>query len=181
MSKPRISAPNNGIVNSTLSAPSVTRPSDQAEPERASARCTLSKSLSTARMQFRSGLRCIGCMGLLPLRHTPGIQYCTLCRPGARRHTVYVCFEYRNPHGWQCKFFEWNLITPAGKTIAFRNESLLLRIARWGSGAPYLHSLRTIAEGIRAGRGAFYVRLTDAQHKKLRGTLPATREAEGLE
>lgn len=40
-----------------------------------------SKSLSPTRMQVRSGQRCIGCMGLLPPPHTPGIQYCTLCRP----------------------------------------------------------------------------------------------------
>lgn len=50
------------------------------------------KDLSLARMQVRSGQRCIGCMGPLPPPHTPDLRYCTLCRPGARRHTVYVSF-----------------------------------------------------------------------------------------
>lgn len=130
-----------------------------------------SKSLSPVRMQIRSGQRCIRCMGLLPLPHTPDIRYCTLCRPGARRHTVYVSFAYRHPYGWQCKFLEWNLITPAGKSVTFHDEALLLEIARRGGGVPYAHSLQRIADGIRARRGTFYLRLTDAQHKKLQRTL----------
>jgi hypothetical protein len=129
------------------------------------------KGLSPARMQVRSGERCIGCMGLLPPPHTPGVQYCTLCRPGARRHTVYVSFAYRHPYGWQCKFLEWNLITPAGKSVTFRDERLLFEMARCGGGVPYAHSLPHIAAGIKAGRGTFYLRLTDAQHTKLQRTL----------
>ena len=129
------------------------------------------KGLSPARMQVRSGQRCIGCMGLLPPPHTPGVQYCTLCRPGARRHTVYVSFASRPPYGWHCKFLEWNLITPAGKSVIFRDEKLLFKMARCGGGVPYAHSLPHIAAGIKAGRGTFYLRLTDAQHTKLQRTL----------
>lgn len=36
---------------------------------------------------------------------------------------------------------------------------------------PYAHSLPRIVDGIRAERGTFYLRLTDAQHKKLQSTL----------
>jgi hypothetical protein len=132
-----------------------------------------SKGLSPARMQVRSGQRCIGCMGLLPPPHTPGLRYCTLCRPGARRHTVYVSFKRCHSYGWHCEFLEWNLITPAGKSVTFRDETLLLKMARCGGGVPYAHSLPRIAEGIRAGRGTFYLRLTDAQHTKLQRTLLA--------
>ena len=129
------------------------------------------KGVSPARMQVRSGQRCSGCMGLLPPPHTPGLRYCTLCRPGARRHTVYVSFKRCDPHGWQVNFLEWNLITPAGKSVTFRDEKLLLKMAQCGGGVPYAHSLPRIVDGIRAGRGTFYLRLTDAQHKKLRSTL----------
>jgi hypothetical protein len=132
---------------------------------------TPSKGLSPARMQIRAGQRCIGCMGLLPPPHTPGVKYCTLCRPGARRHTVYVSFKRCYPDGWQCKFLEWNLITPAGKSVTFRDERLLFEMARCGGGVPYAHSLPHIAAGIKAGRGTFYLRLTDAQHEKLHSTL----------
>jgi len=132
------------------------------------------KGLSPARMQVQSGLRCMGCMGLLPRPHTPGPRYCTLCRPGARRHTVYVSFKRSHPHGWQCKFLEWNLITPAGKSVTFSDAKLLLEMARCGGGVPYAHSLQHIAAGIRAGRGTFYLRLTDAQHAKLQRTLQAS-------
>ncbi len=139
-----------------------------------------SKGLSPARMQVRSGQRCIGCMGLLPSPHKTGVQYCTLCRPGTKRHTVYVSFAYRHPHGWHCKFLEWNLITPVGKSITFRDESLLFEMARCGGGVPYAHSLPHIAAGIRAGRGIFYLRLTDAQHAKLQRTLQVTGNTTSL-
>jgi len=129
------------------------------------------KGISPARQQVRSGERCIGCMGLLPPPHTPGVQYCTLCRPGARRHTVYVSFKRCHPDGWRCEFFEWNLITPAGKSVTFRDETLLFKMARCGGGVPYAHSLPHIVAGIRAGRGIFYLRLNDAQQKKLHRTL----------
>ena len=129
------------------------------------------KGISPARMQVRSGQRCIGCMGLLPPPHTPGLRYCTLCRPGARRHTVYVSFKRCHPEGWQCEFLEWNLITPAGKSVTFRDETLLFKMARCGGGVPYAHSLPHIAAGIKAGRGTFYLRLNDAQHKKLQSSL----------
>lgn len=138
------------------------------------------KGLSLARTQVRSGQRCIGCMGLLPPPHTPGLQYCTLCSPGARRHTVYVSFTRCHPYGWQCKFLEWNLITPAGKSVTFRDEGLLLKMARCGGGVPYAHSLPRIVDGIRAGRGTFYLRLTDAQHKKLQSTLHVADAADNL-
>lgn len=141
---------------------------------------TPSKGLSPARMQIRAGQRCIGCMGLLPPPHTPGLRYCTLCRPGARRHTVYVSFKRCQPYGWQCNFLEWNLITPAGKSFTFRDETLLLEMARCGGGVPYAHSLPRIADGIRAGRGIFYLRLTDAQHKKLQSTLQAAGSTTSL-
>jgi hypothetical protein len=139
----------------------------------AQARSTPHKGISPARMQVRSGQRCIGCMGLLPPPHVPGVRYCTLCHPGGRRHTVYVSFAYRHPYGWQCKFLEWNLITPAGKSVTFRDERLLFEMARCGGGVPYAHSLPHIAAGIKAGRGTFYLRLTDAQHTKLQRTLQA--------
>ena len=138
------------------------------------------KGLSPARTQVRLGQRCIGCMGLLPPPHTPGVQYCTLCHPGARRHTVYVSFKRCHPDGWQCKFLEWNLITPAGKSVTFSDETLLLKMARYGGGVPYAHSLPYIAAGIKAGRGMFYLRLTDAQHAKLRRTLPAAGSTTSL-
>lgn len=138
------------------------------------------KGLSPARMQVRSGYRCIGCMGLLPPPHTPGIQYCTLCRPGGRRHTVYVSFERCHPYGWRCEFLEWNLITPAGKSVTFRDERLLFEMARCGGGVPYADSLSNIAAGIRAGRGTFYLRLTDAQHAKLQRTLQVTGNTTSL-
>jgi hypothetical protein len=133
-------------------------------------RCT---NLPMIRMQIRSGQRCIGCLGLLPPPHKPEITYCILCRPQGRRHTVYVSFAYRPAQGWHCKFLEWNLITPAGKPVILRDEDLLLKMAHWGGGIPFAHSLQTIVDGIRKGRGTFYLRLTDAQHKKLKSRLQA--------
>jgi hypothetical protein len=146
----------------------------------AQARSAPRKGISPARTQVRLGQRCIGCMGLLPPPHTPGIQYCTLCRPGARRHTVYVSFTRCHPHGWHCKFLEWNLITPAGKSVTFQDERLLMEMARCGGGVPYAHSLPRIVDGIRAGRGTFYLRLTDAQHNKLHSTLQVTDNTNSL-
>lgn len=136
-----------------------------------------SNSASLIRMQLKLGQRCRRCLGLLPPPHTPEVSYCTICRPGARRHTVYVSFVYRHPYGWYCRFLEWNLITPAGKSVFVRDEALLLEMARRGGGAPFAHSLPRIANGIRAGRGTFYLRLTDAQHKKLQHTLQAADAA----
>jgi hypothetical protein len=93
---------------------------------------------------------------------------------------VYVSFKRRHPDGWQCKFLEWNLITPAGKPVTFRDERLLFKMARCGGGTPYAHSLPHIAAGIKAGRGTFYLRLTDAQHAKLRRTLQAAGSTTSL-
>ena len=139
------------------------------------------KGLSPARMEVRAGQRCMGCMGLLPPPHTPGIQYCTLCRPGARRHTVYVSFKRCHPDGWHCEFFEWNLITPAGKSVTFHDKRLLFKMARCGGGVPYAYSLPHIAAGIKAGRGTFYLRLTDTQREKLRSTLQVAGSTTTLE
>ena len=136
----------------------------------AQARSAPPKGITPVRAEVRAGQRCIGCKGLLPPPHIPGMRYCTLCQPGARRHTVYVSFA-RCQHGWQCKFLEWNLITPAGKTVTFQDEKLLLKMAQCGGGVPYAHSLPRIAAGIKAGRGTFYLRLTDAQRTKLQSTL----------
>ena len=146
----------------------------------AQARSAPRKGISPARAEVRAGQRCMGCMGLLPPPRTPGVQYCTLCRPGARRHTVYVSFKRCHPDGWCCEFFEWNLITPAGKSVTFRDEKLLFRMARCGGGVPYAHSLPHIAAGIKAGRGTFYLRLTDAQHTKLQNTLQAAGNTTSL-
>ena len=126
------------------------------------------KSSSQARTLYLSGKYCRSCLGLLPPPHTPGLHHCSLCRPGSGRHTVYVSF-CRYPHGWQCRFLEWNLITPAGKSVTFRDPDSLIEMARRGGGLPYAHSLQCIADGIKAGRGYFYLRLTDEQYNKLQG------------
>lgn len=130
-----------------------------------------SKRSSQARTFYLSGKYCRKCLGLLPPPHTPGLHYCSLCRPGARRHTVYVSF-CRHARGWQCSFLEWNLITPAGQSVTFRDADSLMELARRGGGLPYAHSLQCIASGIKAGRGYFYLRLTGEQYIKLQSSLP---------
>lgn len=131
------------------------------------------ESSSQARTLFLSGKYCRSCLGLLPPPHTPGLHYCILCRPGARRHRVYVYF-CRQPRGWQCEFLKWNLIKPAGRSVTFRSSDSLMEMARRGGGLPYAHSAQCIADGIKAGRGHFNLRPTDEQYKKLQGSF-ATR------
>lgn len=138
---------------------------------------TTSKNSSLARSRFLSGKYCRVCIGLLPPPHTPGLQYCTLCRPGARRHTVYVSFAFDRLHGWRCEFLEWNLITPAGKSVTFRSPEPLIEMARRGGALTYANSLQKIAYGIKVGWGHFYLRLTDAQYEALQGSLPVADEA----
>ena len=58
-----------------------------------------------------------------------------------------------------------------------RDEALILEIARRGGWPPYADSLQRITDGIRAGRGTFYLRLTDAQHKRLQSTLQVAAAA----
>lgn len=127
-----------------------------------------SKSASQARTLYLSGKYCRSCLGLLPPPHTEGLHYCILCRPGARRHIVYVSF-CRQPRGWECRFLEWNLIKPAGQSVTFRAPDSLMEMARRGGGLPYAHSVQCIASGIKAGQGHFYLRLTDEQYQKLQG------------
>jgi len=127
-----------------------------------------SKSSLQARTRYLSGKYCRSCLGLLPSPHTLGLHYCILCRPGARRHTVYVSF-CRQPRGWRCKFLELNLIKSAGQSVTFCSHDSLIEMARRGGGLPYAHSVQCIANGIKAGQGHFYLRLTDEQYQKLQG------------
>jgi hypothetical protein len=113
---------------------------------------------------------CSCCKGPLP-SHTRGTQYRVPCRLGAKPHTVYVSFVHRS--GWQCRFFEWDLKTPVGKTLIFRDLTKFYELARRTNGLPYADSWRTIAYGIRAGVGGFYVRLTDVQYRVLQYSAPA--------
>jgi hypothetical protein len=67
---------------------------------------------------------------------------------------------------------KWGLKTPVGKTLIFRDPTKFYELARRANGLPYADSWRTIAYGIRAGVGGFYVRLTDVQYRALQDSAP---------
>lgn len=69
--------------------------------------------------------------------------------------------------GWHCQFLEEDCKTPLRKTLTFQDPQKIVDMAKRG-GADFTSADREALEyGIKHGRGAVWLKLTEEQYRKL--------------
>jgi hypothetical protein len=81
-------------------------------------------------------------------------------------HRVFMTFFYRK--GWQVQFMEADLETPLPRTFTFADAEKIRELARRGEAMGTLEARQSLEHAVETGRGGVYLKLTPAQHAKLK-------------
>ena len=78
---------------------------------------------------------------------------------------VYASFQCRG--GWHVSFLESDLKTSLHKHLTFASEQKIVELAKRGNADLNLECRAAIQHGISAGRGGFYLNLSEEQYDRL--------------